>query len=195
MADLITVDLYKELKGLASTKEDAKLEILVPSISQLVKTYCANSLIDFYSVDKIETLDMNWGTHIVQLTESPVISVSKVEMRDNYGASYQELSLVNKEYYINFDTDCIYRTTSTSYRDWPQGPGAVRITYRAGYAETPEDLKLAVVDLVTYYLRDEYKERKTLGSASVQNDPGSTMLNTAAFPDHIKRVLDLYKNY
>lgn len=193
--DLITIDTYKELKGIASTKEDAKLEILIPSVSQLVKTYCGNSIIDYYSTDKIEVLDVEWETHIVQLTESPVVSITKVEMRDTYSSAYIELTTANKEYFLNTATDSIFRTSGSGYVAWPLGPGAVKVTYKAGYSTTPGDLLLAVADLVTYYLRDEYKERRTLGSASVQNQVGTAPITSAAFPDHIKRVLDLYKTY
>jgi hypothetical protein len=54
---------------------------------------------------------------------------------------------------------------------------------------------LAVIDLITYYHKDEYKERKVMGGASIQNSASTTQSNNVAFPDHIKRVLDLYKVY
>ena len=54
---------------------------------------------------------------------------------------------------------------------------------------------LAVSDLITSYLKDEHKERRTLGGASIQNQSSTTQTNNVAFPDHIKRVLDLYKNF
>jgi hypothetical protein len=65
----------------------------------------------------------------------------------------------------------------------------------AGYAATPADLKLAIFDLITYYLKDEHKERRTLGGASIQNQGSTSLRDSVAFPDHIKRVLDLYKNF
>ena len=43
--------------------------------------------------------------------------------------------------------------------------GAVKITYTAGYSSTPKDLQLALFDLVNYYMKDEHKERRTLGGA------------------------------
>ena len=68
------------------------------------------------------------------------------------------------------------------------------MVYTAGYESTPEDLKLAVYDLITYYLKDEYKQRQTLSGATRENSSTTSMTNSPAFPDHIKRVLDLYKN-
>ena len=81
------------------------------------------------------------------------------------------------------------------YKNWAKGVGAVEVVYRAGYSAVPEDLKLAVVDLITYYLKDEHKQRRVMAGASIQNSASTTQQNNVAFPDHIKRVLDLYKNY
>ena len=192
MADLITLTEYKDIKGIASPKEDLRLANLVPSVSQLV-TYCANSLIDYYSTNKVETFTINWNTHIVQLTESPVNTIVSVEKRDSVDESYT--TVPTTEYYLDASTDSILYVTGNSYKNWPQGAGSVKVTYTAGYNACPEDLKLAVVDLITYYLRDEHKERRTLGGASIQNQGSTSLANSVAFPDHIKRVLDMYKNF
>lgn len=197
MADLITIDEYKALKNLSqSVKDDGRIEALVDSVSQLVKTYCGNSIVDYYSSNKTETFNVNWNTHMVQLTESPVNAIVSVQEREGYSSSYSTLTTGAQEYFLDTDTDSIIRTTTGSaYKNWPKGPGAVKIVYTAGYATTPKDLQLAVADLVTYYLKDEYKERRTMQGASVQNRGTSSMSDNVDFPDHIKRVLDLYKNF
>lgn len=193
MADLITLREYKDMEGIQNPKDDYNLSQLITSVSQLVKTYCGNTFVDFYSTDKVETFTIDWGTHLVQLTESPVVSVSAVETRDSVTSSYQAVTSTN--YYLDENTDTVLYVTGSSYRNWPRGPGAVKITYRAGYSTLPSDLKLAVIDLITYYYRDEYKERKTLAGATLQNPGTSSQDSSVAFPDHIKRVLDLYKNF
>lgn len=192
MADLITVDTYKELAGISSTKEDTKLDILVPAISQLVKNYCGNSIIDYYSTTKVETFNIDWNTHIVQLTESPLVSVSTVQIRETFTAAYETIS--TNDYFVDLDTDSILYVSGTGYMNWPRGAGAVKVSYNAGYSSCPVDLQLAVADLITYYLRDEYKARQSLSGATREN-PESSIRNSPAFPDHIKRVLDLYKNF
>ena len=103
--------------------------------------------------------------------------------------------MTSTNYYLDENTDTVLYVTGSSYRNWPRGPGAVKVTYRAGYSTLPSDLKLAVIDLITYYYRDEYKERKTLAGATLQNPGTSSQDSSVAFPDHIKRVLDLYKNF
>ena len=196
MANLITVEEYKESEGIEKPKDDLRLNYLIPSVSQLVKTYCGNSFVDYYSTNKIDTINIDWDTHIVQLTESPVNTIVSVEERDTYEDSYNTLTTTAHEYYLDTATDSVIRTTGgSSYKNWRRGPGAVRITYTAGYASIPVDLRLAVTDLVTYYLKDEHKERRTIAGASIQNQASTSQRNNVAFPDHIKRVLDLYKNF
>ena len=190
MANLITLSEYKTYQGITSDKEDTKLNELIASVSQLVKTYCGNSFVDFYSTDKVEYFSLDWDTHIVQFTESPVNSIASVETRTNPESSYE--TLASSTYYLDTNTDSLLRLQGSSYKNWPRGPGAVKVTYRAGYSDTPEDLKLAVVDIITYYHKDEYKKRQTLSGATRENASSG---DNIGFPDHIKRVLDLYKNY
>ena len=100
------------------------------------------------------------------------------------------------QYYLDSRTDSIIRTNESGTRlNWKHGVGAVEVIYKAGYASLPSDLKLAVIDLITYYLKDEHKERRTLGAASITNTASTSQRDNVAFPDHIKRVLDLYKNF
>ena len=196
MADLVTLSDYKDAEGIGSPKDDLRISRIIPSVSELVKTYCANTFVDFVSSDKTEEFDIYWDTYAVQLTESPVISITSVGERSGYDQNYTTLTTGAHEYYLDTRTDSIVRTNESGVRlNWKHGVGAVRVAYRAGYTSTPSDLKLAVFDLITYYLKDEHKERRTLGGASIQNTASTSQRDNVAFPDHIKRVLDLYKNF
>ena len=196
MADLITLQQYKTAEGISAPKDDARLNVLIPSVSQLVKTYCGNSFVDFFSSNKTETFTLDWGTYIVQLTESPVNSIVSVQERQSYSDSYATLTTGAYEYALDSATDSILRTLSSGrYKNWPQGVDAVKVVYTAGYSAIPTDLKLAVLDLVTYYLKDEHKQRQSIAGASLQNQGSTSQNNNVSFPDHIKRVLDLYKNF
>jgi len=195
MADLITVNEYKDAEGLRGEKDDDRLAIIVPQVSDLVKKYCGVSFLDYYSTNKVETftIEDNYTSTII-VSESPLVSVNKVEERGSYSDNYQELLTTKYEYYIDAEADALIRTNETGNQiPWKKGVGAVRITYKAGYASTPKDLQLALFDLVNYYMKDEHKERRTLGGAVQQNQGTAGIRNSTDFPDHIKRVLDLYK--
>ena len=195
MADLITLQEYKTAEGITAPKDDARLNVLIPSVSDLVKTYCGNSFIDFFSSNKTETFNIDWGTHIVQLTESPVNAIVSVQERQSYNSAYTTLTTGAFEFALDSNTDSVLRTTSAGYKNWPSGVDAVKIVYTAGFSSVPSDLKLAVLDLVTYYLKDEHKQRQSIAGASLQNQGSTSQNNNVGFPDHIKRVLDLHKTF
>ena len=161
MANLIDIDTYKTSERIESTKDDNRINKLITSVSQLVKTYCGTTIVDHHSSDKVEEFSVSWGTNLVQLTESPFVSITSVQERASFADSYT--TIPGTEYYVDSSTDTVYRvTTSGSVKNWPTGPASVKITYKAGYATCPTDLELAVVDLVTYYLKDEHKARQTM---------------------------------
>lgn len=190
MADLITIDEYKLIVGMSGVKEDEKINLLIPGISQLVKNYCDNTVIDYYSTNYVEYFDIQWDTYTAQLKYSPIVNVASVYERESQTSDYILLN-PNTEYWIDTVSDSIFRTDSSGrYFNWKKGVGSVKVTYTSGYASTPADLKLAIADLITYYLKDERKERRTLGAATISYARNS---EDGSFPDYIKRVLDMYK--
>ena len=195
MANLISTSIYKTMTGITSTNQDTRIAALCESVSQLVKTYCNNSFVDFVSSAKTETFNIDYGEHFVQLTETPIIAVTSVSEREKPTDSYTGLT-VNTDYYIDSVTDTIFRVDSGgNEKSFKSGKGAVTVVYTAGYSTLPQDLELAVMDLITYYLKDERKQRQTIAGASLNNQVSTSQRDNVGFPDHIKRVLDLYKNY
>ena len=202
MADLVTLQQYKDFAGLQSIKNDARINVVIDQVSQLVKTYCGSTIIDYASTNKVEYKNIKDLTvETIILDESPLIEVVSVQERTSQADSYVTLITENSdssgkyEYVVDDESDSIIRTNSTSTRYWPKGMKAVKVTYKAGYTSTPEDLKLAVFDLIKYYMKDERKERQTIAGATIENQVSSSLTGNIGFPDHIKRILDMYKIY
>ena len=191
--DLISLEEFKVLSEISSNQHDAKLEELIDSVSQLVKTYCGVSFLDYYSTNKTEYITKNFSTHLVELTESPVVEIATVKERTSPTADYSTLT-ENTDYVLDNTTDCLYRMSGSTYKNWETGPNSVEVVYKAGYETLPQDLRLAVVDLIMYYHKNEQKQRQTIAGATIQNSTTS-MRDTPSFPDHIKRVLDMHKVY
>ena len=199
--DLITLDEYKTLEGITSTQYDDKFDALITSTSQLVKTYCGTDFVDNTGSPGVaEIFDIQWSTYVVQLRRSPVIQIYEVAERSSQSEAYTVLyrdgqgSPAEYSWYFDSVSDSVFRTNEDgSYKNWPCGVGSVKVTYSSGYTALPEDLKLAIVDLVTYYNKDEYKERQSLGSTTRESIGTSSVRNDPNFPDHIRRVLDLYR--
>ena len=202
MANLVTLQQYKDFAGLQGVKTDARINTIIPQVTEVVKNYCGSSIIDYYGSDKTEYFDiLDDRTSRIMLDESPLVSVSQVQERDDQASSYVTLITENSdssgkyEYIVDTMTDSIVRTDENVDKAFPKGRKAVKVVYTAGYSSCPEDLKLALFDLVKYYLKDERKERMTIAGATVQNSVSTSIKNNAGFPDHIKRVLDMYKTY
>ena len=192
--DLVTTQQYKTYKKIEHNKDDNQLGALIPAISQLVKTYTGNAVIDYATINKVETFDIYDSlTSELFLTESPLTNVGLIQERSSLADSYTTLT-ENTDYYVDKEHDRIYRVDgASSIKYFPKGFASVKITYRAGYESCPEDLKLAVYDLITYYLKEEYKGRRSMAGATLQNEASTTIRDDIGFPDHIKRVLDMYK--
>ena len=202
MADLITLQQYKDFAGLTGVTMDARINVIVDSVSQLVKNYCGTSIIDDYSSAKTEYFDvLDARTSRVMLDEGPIRAVTSVQERESQADSYVTLITENSdssgkyEYIVDSMTDSIIRTSEEVDKSFPKGRKAVKVVYTAGYSSCPEDLKLAIFDLVKYYLKDERKERMTIAGATIENPVSTSLRNNTGFPDHIKRVLDMYKVY
>jgi hypothetical protein len=202
MADLVTLQQYKDFAGLKSLEHDARINVVIDSVSQLVKTYCGTSLVDYASTNKVEykTIKDSLVKTII-LDESPLIQVVSVQERLSQADSYVTLITENSdssgkyEYVVDDESDSITRTNSTGTISWAKGPKSVKITYKAGFTSTPHDLRLAVYDLIKYYMKDERKERMSVSGATVENPLSSSLSGNIGFPDHIKRILDMYKVY
>ena len=202
MADLVTLQQYKDFAGLKSLEHDARINVVIDSVSQLVKSYCGTSLIDYASTNKVEYKTIKDSiVETIILEESPLIQVVSVQERTSQAEAYVTLITENSdssgkyEYVVNDESDSITRTNSTGNKYWAKGVKSVKITYKAGYTSTPQDLRLAVYDLIKYYMKDERKERMSIAGASIENPISTSLRNNIGFPDHIKRVLDMYKIY
>jgi hypothetical protein len=185
-ANLITLQEYKSYVGITSTNQDVQINAIIPKVSQLVKTYCNRAFLDYVSEPKTEVF--KGGTSYL-LQEFPVLQILSLEYSNDYGNNYVEL--------LEF-TDWVFDNTTSEvfpigqYSAFDTKPNSYRLTYFAGYETLPSDLKLAVLDLVTYYLRNDsaIHSTKAPGSNSVQIE----YISTTNLPAHIKRVLDLYVN-
>lgn len=182
-ADLITLQEYKIHTSITSTNQDAEIKALIPQVSDLVKSYCRRSFIDYYDEAKTEFFDGS-GFKTILLKETPVVNVIAVSTSDNYGQSYTKLTKF---------VDWVHQGDQIRSLD-PQGfrekINGYKVDYFAGYEAVPNDLKIAVLDLIYYYMRSDSAVHSTKSISP--NTMQVEYITNTNLPAHIKRILDLY---
>jgi hypothetical protein len=184
--DLVTKAEYKTYMGITSTNSDAEINFLIPKVSDFVKSYCRRTFVDYYGGDaKIEYFDGGFTEFL--LKESPVVTINSVQRSTNYGKSYT--ALVKYTDWVQHSDSSIISINPAGF---PKLINGYKVTYLAGYdqPDLPGDLKLAVLDLVEYYSRNN-------GAVHSSRDlnPNTTQISYVAstnLPAPIKRVLDQY---
>jgi hypothetical protein len=186
--DLITKADYKAYAGIVSEKQDTILDTVIPKVSSFVKKYCRRSFVDYVNDIKIETF--NGAAKFFLLEEGPISLVLSVEYSDDYGQTFTELTEYT-DYYVDLQTDRIMAIAD----EFPLKQNGYQVTYTGGYAiaDLPEDIKIATMDMVSYYLKNDaaVHSNKAPGTNTVQIE----YVSSSGLPSNIKRVLDLHKNH
>ena len=190
MANLITIDEYKTYKGINSDNDDPIISLLIGSVTSFVKEYTGRKLIDYAHIDLTEYFDaLNYDVYYPK--EFPLQSVTSLEFSTDGGVTYTAL-VEDTDFFVDTQEDAIISNTGFS----GFGIGTIahksgKLVYQGGYDKTPNDLKLACMDLVHFYRKEEYSMSKAMQGASVDNPV--VILNGSQLPPHIRRVLDLYR--
>lgn len=185
MAYLITVNEYKDYVGIVSSDQDVKITNVIKYVSDLVKSYCNRNFIDNYSGTSYTNIVeyYNGGFTKYYTKEFPIVSIVSIAYSLDLGVTYTALT-ANTDYVLDIQYDRVHIVNAENI----VGVNAYKITYTGGYKETPQALKVAVLDLVKYYMKQEEVPRKAAGTNVVLE-----YITSSDLPPHIKRVLDLYR--
>ncbi len=181
---LVTKAEYKAYAGITSTTQDAVIDSIIPKVSELTKAICGRTFVDYVNDAKVEYFEGGLPEYIPK--EYPVLSVSSLEYSADFGNTYSALTEFT-DFVLRKSTDTIFSLNTNGF---PEGVNAYKLTYTAGYETLPLDLKLAVLDLVTYYIKNDaaIHSNKAPGTNTVQIE----YVTSNSLPAHIKRVFDLY---
>ena len=181
---LVTLSEYKNHVGITNPNQDNEISSLIIKVSSLVKTLCRRTFVDWVDDNKIEYFE---GGELFNLGEGPVLSVVSVQKSEDYGQTWTTMTEYT-DWVLKKTTHQIVPVNSPGY--FQELLNGYRVTYTAGYETLPDDLKLADLDLITYYLKNDaaVHSSKAPGTNAVQIE----YITTTNLPAHIKRVLDLY---
>ena len=190
MVNLVTIQEFKSYKGINSEEYDPIISFLIGGVSDFIKNVTNRQLIEYSSKSKIEYFNAVGAAYYLP-EEFPLLSVSELATSVDGGVTYTPL-VVNVDYFVDTKDDLVLSNTSTTgFLTSSISHNSGRITYRGGYVTTPLDLKLAALDLVNHYYKEEYIPSKALQGASVENPV--IIIDGHRAPPHVQRTLDLYR--
>lgn len=181
---LVTLSEYKAYLGINNTDTDSKYTALIAKVSELVKTICRRTFVDY--IDDFKTEISNGGFDCIIIKETPILAIASVGYSTDYGQNYTDL-----EEFVDFALDIqrgvLVPLVSSEFTYTING---YQIVYNAGFDPLPEDLKLAIFDLIKYYASNDaaVHSPKAPGSNTVQIE----YILTTNLPANIKRILDQY---
>lgn len=196
--DLITLEEYKSYNALSDNpKEDLKISLLISSVSSLIQAYLKLDFIGGNNVTEVISLD--YDTNVIYLENYPVVGPITVTETDRYtqDSSVHVPLAYASEYILNESLGTLTRVyTPGGFAKWPVSPGVVTVSYSTapyfgtGFSTVPPDLKLAAIELVKYYMKEDYRQSKTIQGTSIVN----TLASGTDFPQHIQVLLDRYNS-
>lgn len=176
---IITLQDYKLVAQINSPNNDERLEYLIELVSDFITTYCGR---EFDYQEYVEEIPSNRG--LLMLRNMPVGEIVKLE----YFNSFREWAEIEEDDY-NLKATAGEIELYSNYATFSRKSNPFRVTYIGGFEEIPSSLKLAALDLVTFYHKRESSPRKTINNISIASPEN----DYSYLPRHIKRVLDLYR--
>ena len=163
--EFITLDEYKTFSGISSTNQDL---VLTPKI-EFVNDFVTNYL------GIISSTIIELDSSIAELLPSnlPIATTKLISLTD-----FTEDTTFDATKYYQFSNKLRFKEATT---------GILEITFDTDKYIVPSAVKEACLQLVKYYVKEEYK---------VQQQQGSEQINTSepkSLPIYIKNILDLYR--
>ncbi len=181
MDPLIDWTFYKTRAELPDDALETLFTPLIASASAAIRGYCRQN---FEAVEGVELYDGD-GTPTLFVRRRPVVAVAVVAIAGETlpaGAyvwnARGRISLVN-------EVDNIRMLWSGVF---PRGVANVSVTYTAGYAAVPDDIREACASLITFW----YNKLRNLGIESKSVGKGTTVYSADDIPSPIRAILNRY---
>lgn len=157
---IITAAEYKTHRGISGTDYDAILAVIIPSKQAWLERQCGRLFDEDTYTDQVHDGD---GTQRLYLNNWPVSAVTAVKSVASDGST----TTLDSTAYRLVDSEYLYRLGSTEtawespspfsgYRGpcFTEGDGNYSVSYTAGYATAPDDLKAVMFTLIDMALEE-----------------------------------------
>lgn len=167
---IVTLDEVKEYLQIPSedTSLDVKLQYITDGIEKRTKTFCKQ---DFVLAEYTERIKFEGGFGYV--TNTPLVSISKVEDDDGYEYPFEIYADKQGEISLLFLTNREYIVTYT---------GGVAVE------DIPSDIKLAILQWVEY----TFNNQAGIKNFSITGYSQSVQLTPEGMPFEVSRILNSY---
>lgn len=186
---ILNLKEYKDIKGISSTERDIAITQVIKAVNSYIPSYCNRDFTTYYDTDKTEYFD---GVNYYDIYPDvyPIVSVTSLESSTDGGQTYPTALAQYTDYIIDDNSSRIL-STSDKFVDANLTINSLKLVYRGGYSDAPEDLKMAAANLVEYFLDEQYTPQKQFSGVRVDN---LTVTDSSAkLPPHIRRVLEHYR--
>lgn len=183
---LITITDYKNYKGINGNKDDNRISSIIEGVNTFAKTYCGRTFIDFFTTNKTEYFNSNFSDAYVE--EYPINTLVSVKVSTDGGVTQTAL-VENTDFFVDKPLGRII-SSGTKFSNTTIEFQSLEVIYTGGYSSTPDDIKLALLDLTAYYVKEEFVPSRSLNGASIINVSSSELVK---LPAHIRRVLEAYR--
>lgn len=177
VGDFTTLDQVKKWLNIQSADTDDLLRTLITSASKAMRRYMERDIVVNTYTDRRSGVGMS----TMMMKNFPIVSVSSLTVN---GQSVPAAAGWGSPGFF-FDDAMVYLANYSFTR----GKGNVVVTYQAGYAEVPDDLAQACVDVIGM----RWRERERIGLSSKGLAGETTAFNLKDFPSQVITLMDSYK--
>lgn len=183
---ILDLTTYKSFKNITSPNADTELQNIIDSVNAFIVSYCGRTFNDYVTATKTEYFDE--GSTELYPSEYPLISVASIKVSIDAGKTYDTTLTEYTDYILDKNNSSI-KALGTYFVDTNYPVNAIEVTYNGGETNVPADIVLAAVNLVEYFMEDQFMPSKAFKGVTIENI--STV--DSKLPPHIKRVLDHHR--
>lgn len=194
--------------------ENSKEELLVNAVEDTVENYCQRKFESQIITDEEHSIgrEAAWHGLVIKpanqfrLKQFPITTFTELkfvtERDETTGAPSQTTVITRNRYHVDLETgvvtllerplDHLHTLGGNSFRSFPHGTAVLLATYTAGFVTTPNDLKVAILQIIARISRMRSDDSFT--ETQVFSEFGSTMWNRVTLTKEEMLFLDSFRN-
>jgi hypothetical protein len=173
---LLTLAEYKNYSHITNNNADARLTQIILSAEK----YFLNRVKRIIEQDTItDELYDGDNTNELVLKNYPIVSVTELQINDN---------IIDVDDYAIYNSEGIIKLKNSIFL---RGIQNIKITYVAGFSAVPEDIKMAIAEVVSRKYEQFDKKGESFSSEAFLG--GSLVMKESDFTDYFNSVLHFYR--